>query len=89
MEKNGNGYMDTTKATEKLVRFELLFAPILILLPLAVSLTLFWSWFSFGYLKEDSSYTGEFFIACIILVGNVLFDVPFLRSLLLFRKQKK
>lgn len=89
MERNGNGYLDTKKATEQLVRVELLFAPLLIILPLVVSLILFWSWFSFGYLLGDSSYTRELVIACIILVGNVLFDVPFLRSLLLFRKQKK
>ncbi|MCX6666180.1 MAG: hypothetical protein NT038_09030 [Euryarchaeota archaeon] len=89
MEKNVNGYMDTTKATEQLVRVELIFAPILIIIPLVVSLFMIWCWFSLGFSQKDSSYTGELVLGIIILVGNICFDVPFLRSLLLFRKQRK
>ena len=81
--------MDTTKATEQLVRFELLFAPVLIVIPFVVSLFMIWCWFSLGYLQGNSSYIGELVLGIIILVGNIVFDVPFLRSLILFRKQKK
>jgi len=64
------------------MRPELWFAPLLIILPIVVSIFLIRDWFYRGFSLGISTYDGELFLAIIILVGNIIFDVPFLKSLI-------
>lgn len=68
----------------RLTRLELWFAPLLIILPIIVSIFLLRDWFYRGFSLGISAYNGELFLAIIILVGNIIFDVPFLKSLINF-----
>lgn len=64
------------------IRLELWFAPLLIILPIVVSIFLIRDWFYRGFSLGISTYDGELFLAIIILVGNIIFDVSFLKSLI-------
>ncbi|HEX08465.1 MAG TPA: hypothetical protein ENG38_01485 [Thermoplasmatales archaeon] len=63
------------------IRTELCFLPLLILLPFAVSIILLWSWYYRGFSMGCSDYDGELMLALIILIGNIVFDIPFVKSL--------
>lgn len=89
VDKSDTTYLPSENNTEKLVRIELIFAPLLVLFPVVVSLAMLWGWFSQGYLEGSSGYDGQLLIACVILACNILFDIPFLRSLILFSKEKR
>jgi len=80
--ESGKGHNNT-----KLMRLELWFAPLLIILPIVVSIFLIRDWFYRGFSLGISTYDGELFLAIIILVGNIVFDVPFLKSLISLREK--
>ena len=71
----------------KIVRTEILFSPLLILLPFFVAALFLFDWFYRGYFLGGSAFNGELIIGIIILVGNILFDIPFIRSLRSFKKR--
>ena len=75
--------------TMRLIRMELLFAPILIFTPLIIASVMILNWYIWGYLGGDSSYNGEVIIGGIIFVGNILFDIPFVRSLIRLSRKKR
>ncbi len=85
--------MNTTIDTRKrniqnlLVRLELLLAPILIIVPLAVSLFFLWDWYTRGFSMDISMYDGELFLGLLLLVGNLTFDIPFLKSIRMMKKK--
>ena len=74
-------YLKKEGANEKLLRAELLFAPPLIIAPVLVSVFLINDWFVRGFSTGISNYNGELLLAIIILSGNILFDIPFIKSL--------
>jgi membrane-bound metal-dependent hydrolase YbcI (DUF457 family) len=71
-----------------LLRLELWFAPVLLIVPLMVSMIFLQEWYSRGVLNGSSAFDGELFIGLIILFGNIVVDVAFLRSVRLLRKKK-
>jgi len=71
----------------RLMRLELWFVPLLIILPIVVSIFLIRDWFYRGFSLGISTYDGELFLAIIILIGNIVFDVPFLKSLISIREK--
>jgi hypothetical protein len=71
-----------------LLRLELWFAPVLIVVPLVVSLVLVWDWFSRGFSVGLSRYDGELLLAILILFGNIAVDIQFLRSIRTLRKKE-
>ncbi|DAC73144.1 MAG TPA: hypothetical protein DSN98_01710 [Thermoplasmata archaeon] len=73
-------------AQKLLLRLELWFAPLLLVVPLIVSLVFLGDWYVKGFIGRSASYDGELFLGLLLLIGNLLFDIPFLRSL---RMQKK
>jgi hypothetical protein len=81
---------DTRKETiqKLLLRLELWFAPILILLPLVVSLFFMGEWYTRGYSAGSSAYDGELLVGILLLIGNLVVDIPFLRSLRTLKKKK-
>ena len=75
-------YLEKENINAKLLRAELWFAPFLIIAPILVSLFLINDWFYRGFSRGVSNYDGELILAIIILAGNILFDIPFIKSLL-------
>lgn len=67
-------------------RIELLFTPILIIVPIFVSIFLFLDWFYRGFAIGISIYDGELVVAMIILIGNIIFYIPFLKSFTSYEK---
>ncbi len=70
-----------------LLRLELWFAPVLIIVPLGVSLFFFWDWYARGSSMGLSTYDGELLLGLLILCGNLAVDIPFLRSIRTLRKK--
>ena len=85
--------MNTTSDTRKqtiqnlLVRLELWLAPVLIIVPLGVSVFFIWDWFTRGFSLGFSAYDGELFLGLLLLIGNLTFDVPLLKSVRTQRKK--
>lgn len=74
-------YIEKNGTEAKLIRMKLLFAPLLIILPIIVSIFLIRDWFYRGFSMEISAYDGELFLGLIILIGNIIFDIPFIKTL--------
>jgi hypothetical protein len=70
-----------------LLRLELWFAPILIIVPLVVSMFLIWDWYTRGSSLGLSRFDGELVLALLILFGNLAVDIPFIRSIRTLRKK--
>jgi len=88
MKKNEGYYLKNGNNNQRLVRTEILFTPLLVILPLIVAGFLINSWFSNGFLKGVSDYDVELILALIILVSNIIFDIPFINSLIQYNKNK-
>jgi|GEM_PF-1210392 len=71
-----------------LLRLELWFAPLLLLIPIVVSLVFFLEWYTKGVLNGSSVYDGEMFLGLLLLVGNLIFDIPFVRSIRTLKKKQ-
>jgi hypothetical protein len=87
MEKNGEEYLKIQDNNLRIVRTEILFTPLLVFLPLITAGLLINDWFLNGFSKGISGYDGELILAIIILVFNIMFDIPFIRSLIQFKKK--
>ena len=74
-------YLKKEKGNVKLRRAELWLAPLLILAPILVSVFLINDWFVRGFSTGISRYDGELLLAVIILAGNILFDISFIKSI--------
>ena len=82
MENKKTKYLESKNNAEKLIRAELWFAPFLVILPVIISILLIWSWFYKGYIEGNCTYDGHLILGLIILIGNIVFDVPFIKSLI-------
>jgi hypothetical protein len=71
-----------------LLRLELWFAPMLIIVPIGVSLFFVWDWYVRGFSIGSSVYDGELLIGLLLFIGNLLFDIFFLRSLRILKKKQ-
>ena len=71
-----------------LLRLELWFAPMLIIVPIGVSFFFIWDWMVRGFSTGSSAYDGELILGLLLLFGNLFFDVLFLQSLHI-QKEKK
>jgi hypothetical protein len=82
-------YVKNQSNYNKIVRTELLLMPILVIIPLIVGSLLIYDWYVRGLLKGSSlDYFGELLLGIIILFVNILFDIPFLKSLKELSKKK-
>jgi hypothetical protein len=80
-------YLKTDYSDLKVVKTEIMLTPLLIVLPIVVAIFLINDWFFSGFLKGNSVYNGELLLAIIILVGNIMFDIPFIISLIKYKKK--
>jgi hypothetical protein len=71
-----------------LLRLELWFAPLLVIVPLLISLIFIAEWYIKGFSQDSSVYDGELFIGLLLLIGNLVFDIPFLRSIRILKKKQ-
>ena len=62
----------------KIIRTEILLTPLLIIFPIIVGIFLINGYFYKGY---DPDYYGSLILGIIIIIGNIAFDIPFLKSL--------
>jgi len=69
------------KKNANVIKIELYFTPLLVIFPIIVSILLIQDWFYRGYMLGVSTYNGELFLGLIIMSGNIIFDIPFLKSL--------
>jgi len=85
--KNKN---DTRKENiqKLLLRLELWFAPVLIIVPIGVSFFFLWDWYVRGFSTGSSLYDGELLIGLLLLTGNLMFDIFFLRSIRILKKKQ-
>lgn len=81
-------YVKTDNNYVKVIRAEILFTPLLIIVPIIVSVFLIYDWFARGFLINNSAYDVELMLGIIILIGNIIFDIPFIKSLKALSKGK-
>jgi hypothetical protein len=82
-------YIKKTENTDKVIRTEILFTPLLIILPMFVGLLFIYDWYNRGFLEGNSDYFGTLLLGIIILIINIIFDIPFIKSLRNLTKKKK
>jgi len=80
-------YLKTNYDDLKVIKTEIVFTPLLLVLPVVVAGFLINNWFNSGFSKGISTYDGELMLAIIILVGNIMFDIPFVGSLIRYSKK--
>jgi hypothetical protein len=72
---------------KKVIRTEILFTPMLIVVPLIIGFFLIYDWYLRGFLEGNFDYTAELFFGIIIIIGNIAFDIPFIKSLITLSKK--
>ena len=76
-----NEYLKNEYARKRIIRGEILFTPLLVLFPIIVSIFLIIDWYTRGFSMNNPAFNGELILGIIILVGNIIFDIPFIKSL--------
>jgi hypothetical protein len=71
-----------------LLRLELWFAPLLLLVPIIVSVVFLLEWYTKGFINGSSEYDGELLLSLLLIVGNLVFDIPFVRSIRTLKKKQ-
>ncbi len=86
MKKSNNQRILTIQ--KLLLRLELWFAPSLLLVPTLVSVVFLLEWYTKGYITGSSEYNGELILGLLLFLGNLLFDIPFLRSIRTLKRKQ-
>jgi len=83
-------YIKNKKNGLKVIRTEILFTPILVTIPFIVGFLLINDWYYRGVLEGNAAeFYGELIIGLVIILGNIIFDVPFIKSLRELSKKNK
>lgn len=70
-----------TKGEEKRIKLEILFTPIILTVPFIVGILLIYDWYTRDITLNQLELEGELMLGIIILIVNILFDMPFVKSL--------
>ncbi len=81
MNKKNMKYIENND-NSKVLKTEIFFAPILIIIPFIVGILLINDYYLRGFLGSNLEYFGELVLGIVIIVGNIAFDIPFIKSLL-------
>lgn len=85
---NSKEYLKTDYKNLKVIKTEILFTPLLIIFPLIIAGSLISDWYLRGYVPGNSSaFEGELVLGIIILIGNIMFDIPFVKSLIRYKRK--
>ena len=87
MEYNEKEYLKNESNNLRMVRTEILFTPLLVSLPLIVAGFLIYDWFSRGFSQDSLMLNSELMLGIIIIIANITFDIPFIKSLIKFKKK--
>lgn len=79
---NNMEYLKKERNTKKLIRTEILFTPILVIFPIIVGLILIFNWYIRVFLEGRIGFESELILGLIIIFGNLVFDIPFIKSLI-------
>ena len=82
-----NDYLEKENAA-KVIRTEIIFTPILVILPFLVGIFLVFDWYFRGFIQGNSGFEGQLILGLIIIFGNIMFDLPFIKSLFDLTKAK-
>jgi hypothetical protein len=88
MNKENMNYIKNNNSNAKVIRTEILFTPLLIFAPLAIGLLLIYDWLARDFLTGELDLLGELMLGIIILICNIMFDIPFIKSLRELSKKK-
>jgi hypothetical protein len=88
MNKIDMEYIKSQSNTRRVIRTEILFTPFLVILPIFIGLLFIYNWYNQGYIEGNPEYFGTLILGILIIIGNALFDIPFIRSLKKLTKNK-
>ena len=88
MNESDMKYMKSQNNTERVIRTEILFTPFLVIFPIFIGLLFIYDWYSRGFVEDNLGYFGTLVLGIIIIIGNALFDIPFIKSLIKLTKIK-
>ena len=88
MNKKNMKYLQNGSSNAKIIRTEILLTPLLVFAPLAVGLLLIYDWAVRDFLTGEFDLAGELMLGIIILICNIMFDIPFIKSLRELSKKK-
>jgi hypothetical protein len=88
MDKNKMKYVKNHFYISRLIRTEILFTPLLIGLPLIVGSFFIYDWYIRGVIGNCTAFKGQLIVGIIIIIGNIAFDIPFIKSLRVLSKKK-
>ena len=74
-------YLKKERNMSKIIRSEIFFAPLLIMIPFLVGSVFIYEWYSRGFVLGVSSFDFEVVLGLILIFGNIMFDIPFIISL--------
>ena len=87
--KESMNYIKNNNSDAKVIRTEILFTPLLVFAPLAVGLLLIYDWLTRDFLTGgELDLLSELMLGIIILICNIIFDIPFIKSLRKLSKKK-
>ena len=81
-------YLKNDKKNSKLLRTEIFFSPFLVLIPFIVGSYFIIDWYNRGFVDNQSGVLGSLIIGLIIIIGNIIFDIPFVKSIIRQMKSK-
>ena len=87
-DKTSMGYLKNDKDYKKTIRTEILFTPMLIILPFVVGFFLIFDWYLRDFSSDELDLMGELILGLVIIIANIVFDIPFVQSLLKSLKNK-
>jgi len=82
-------YIKQNNNYARVIRTEILLTPLLIIVPIIVSFFLIYDWYTRGFLENNTDFNAQLVLGIIILIGNILFDIPFMKSLRDLAKKKE
>ena len=65
----------------KRIKLEILFTPIILTVPFIIGILLIYDWYNRDIILNQLDLEGELILGIIILVVNIFFDIPFVKSL--------
>ena len=88
MDEDRMDYLESDRIDDKVIRNELVFLPFLVLIPLIVGFYLIFDWYNRDFVSGIYNLNGEVVLGLVILLVNLLFDIPFIQSIRKFSKKK-
>jgi len=81
-------YLETEDGGKR-IKLEILFTPLILTVPFIVGILLIYDWYNRDITLNQLELEGELMLGIIMLVVNIIFDIPFVNSLRKNIKLKK